>query len=144
MPSGLHRLIQTRPGESATAWLMFAYSFLAMTSHNIVKPITKSKFIVDLGAVGAAARYGPTYAVDELSKPFGVVQEQAAVQPGGQVELPLALRNLVQDATRQDQPALVVQSVLRAAKVGNHRVGTGAAAPCRAEPYLAPNHSQPF
>ena len=29
---------------------MFAYSFLAMTAYNIVKPITRSKFISDLGA----------------------------------------------------------------------------------------------
>ncbi len=30
--------------------LMFAYSFLAMTSHNILKPVTKSKFIDQLGS----------------------------------------------------------------------------------------------
>ncbi len=29
---------------------MFAYSFLAMTSHNILKPVTKSKFIDQLGS----------------------------------------------------------------------------------------------
>ncbi len=29
---------------------MFAYSFLAMTSYNILKPITRSKFISELGA----------------------------------------------------------------------------------------------
>ena len=29
---------------------MFAYSFLAMTAYNIVKPVTRSKFISDLGA----------------------------------------------------------------------------------------------
>ena len=29
---------------------MFAYSFLAMTAYNILKPITRSKFISDLGA----------------------------------------------------------------------------------------------
>src|SRR5262249_51901749 len=33
-----------------TAWLMFAYSFLAMTAYNILKPITRSKFITALGA----------------------------------------------------------------------------------------------
>lgn len=33
-----------------TAFLMFAYSFLAMTSYNIVKPITRSQFISSLGA----------------------------------------------------------------------------------------------
>jgi ATP/ADP translocase len=30
--------------------MMFAYSFLAMTAYNILKPITRSKFITDLGA----------------------------------------------------------------------------------------------
>ena len=30
--------------------LMFLYSFLAMTAYNIIKPITRSKFIADLGA----------------------------------------------------------------------------------------------
>ena len=29
---------------------MFAYSFLAMTSYNIIQPITRSKFITSLGA----------------------------------------------------------------------------------------------
>lgn len=42
-------LVQLREGESTTAALMFAYSFLAMTACNIVKPITRSKFISDLG-----------------------------------------------------------------------------------------------
>jgi hypothetical protein len=37
-------------GEAVTALLMFAYSFLAMTAYNIVRPITRSKFISDLGA----------------------------------------------------------------------------------------------
>ena len=36
--------------KPTVALLMFAYSFLAMTSHNILKPITKSKFIDQLGA----------------------------------------------------------------------------------------------
>lgn len=46
----LRRIVVFRQGEAATAWLMFAYSFLAMTAYNIVKPITRSKFITDLGA----------------------------------------------------------------------------------------------
>ncbi len=36
--------------EGITALLMFSYSFLAMTSYNIVKPITRSTFIGSLGA----------------------------------------------------------------------------------------------
>jgi AAA family ATP:ADP antiporter len=39
-----------REGEATTALLMFAYSFLAMTSYNIIQPVTRSKFISDLGA----------------------------------------------------------------------------------------------
>src|SRR5678815_813732 len=44
------RLTNTRKGERTVALLMFAYSFLAMTSHNILKPVFKSKFIDQLGS----------------------------------------------------------------------------------------------
>ncbi len=44
------KLVKLRDGEGATALLMFAYSFLAMTAYNILKPITRSKFIAALGA----------------------------------------------------------------------------------------------
>ena len=44
------KLVTLREGEAATALLMFAYSFLAMTAYNILKPITRSKFITALGA----------------------------------------------------------------------------------------------
>jgi ATP:ADP antiporter, AAA family len=46
----INRVVQFRHGEARTAWLMFAYSFLAMTAHNILKPISKSKFIGSFGA----------------------------------------------------------------------------------------------
>jgi AAA family ATP:ADP antiporter len=46
----LGRIVTLWEGEGTTAVLMFAYSFLAMTSYNIVKPITRSKFISGLGA----------------------------------------------------------------------------------------------
>ena len=46
----LQRIVVLHPGEAATAWLMFAYSFLVMTAYNIVKPITRSKAISSLGA----------------------------------------------------------------------------------------------
>jgi len=53
-PSLLSRLlrpvVELRDGESTTALLMFLYSFLAMTSYNIIKPITRSEFISSLGA----------------------------------------------------------------------------------------------
>ena len=44
------RLTNTRSGERTVAFLMFAYSFLAMTSHNILKPVSKSKFIDQIGS----------------------------------------------------------------------------------------------
>ena len=46
----LRPFAEVRPSESTTALLMFLYAFLAMTSYNIVQPITRSKFISDLGA----------------------------------------------------------------------------------------------
>jgi len=46
----LRPIVELREGESTTAAAMFAYSFLAMTAYNIIKPITRSKFISDLGA----------------------------------------------------------------------------------------------
>ena len=52
--SGIHRLlspiVQVREEESTNLLLMFLYSFLAMTSYNIVKPLATAKFISDLGA----------------------------------------------------------------------------------------------
>ena len=54
MPTLLRRaiakVVSLRDGEGATVLLMFAYSFLAMTAYNILKPITRSKFISALGA----------------------------------------------------------------------------------------------
>jgi ATP:ADP antiporter, AAA family len=41
---------ELRPGEGGTALLLFLYSFLAMTSYNVVKPVTRSQFISSLGA----------------------------------------------------------------------------------------------
>jgi AAA family ATP:ADP antiporter len=47
---GLAPVAQFREGELATGVMMFAYSFLAMTAYNVIKPITRSKFISSLGA----------------------------------------------------------------------------------------------
>jgi AAA family ATP:ADP antiporter len=47
---GLSPVVQFRESELATGLMMFAYSFLAMTAYNVVKPITRSKFISSLGA----------------------------------------------------------------------------------------------
>src|SRR5215203_3215335 len=46
----LRPIVQLRNGESTTALLMFLFSYLAMTSYNIIKPITRSEFISTLGA----------------------------------------------------------------------------------------------
>jgi AAA family ATP:ADP antiporter len=46
----LSPLVELRRGEGGTAVLMFASSFLAMTAYNAIKPLTRSKFISDLGA----------------------------------------------------------------------------------------------
>jgi ATP/ADP translocase/HEAT repeat protein len=46
----LRPVVDLRDGESTTAAAMFAYSFLAMTAYNIIKPITRSRFISNLGA----------------------------------------------------------------------------------------------
>jgi AAA family ATP:ADP antiporter len=46
----LRPIVQLRDGEATTALLMFLYSFLAMASYNIIKPITRSEFIASFGA----------------------------------------------------------------------------------------------
>src|SRR3954463_15697965 len=46
----LSPIVEVREEESQTAFMMFAYSFLAMTAYNAVKPLTRSKFISSLGA----------------------------------------------------------------------------------------------
>jgi AAA family ATP:ADP antiporter len=43
-------VVELRDEETITALLMFAYSFLAMSGYNVLKPTTRSKFIDDLGA----------------------------------------------------------------------------------------------
>ena len=43
-------VVELRKGETGTALLMFSYSFLAMTSYNALKPLTRSKFISSLGS----------------------------------------------------------------------------------------------
>ncbi len=46
----LSPIVEVRREERLTAFLMFAYSFLAMAGYNIVKPATRSQFINSLGA----------------------------------------------------------------------------------------------
>jgi ATP/ADP translocase/HEAT repeat protein/CRP-like cAMP-binding protein len=47
----LSPFVDLRKEEAASAVLMFAYSFLAMTAYNIIQPLTRSKLISSLGAV---------------------------------------------------------------------------------------------
>ncbi len=46
----LSPIVDVRREESFTALLMFLYSCLAMTAYNAIKPLTRSKFISNLGA----------------------------------------------------------------------------------------------
>jgi ATP:ADP antiporter, AAA family len=46
----LRPIAEIRPGETATVALLFAYSFLAMTGYNVLKPVTRGLFISNLGA----------------------------------------------------------------------------------------------
>lgn len=46
----LHPVVELRDEEVVGSLLMFAYSFLAMTAYNILKPITRSQFISELGS----------------------------------------------------------------------------------------------
>jgi AAA family ATP:ADP antiporter len=46
----LSPIVEVRREESFTAFLMFTYSCLAMTAYNVIKPLTRSKFISNLGA----------------------------------------------------------------------------------------------
>ena len=45
----LSPIVDVRKEETAGVALMFSYSFLAMTGYNVLKPVTRSKFISALG-----------------------------------------------------------------------------------------------
>jgi AAA family ATP:ADP antiporter len=46
----LSPIVDVRKEESLTAFMMFAYSFLAMAGYNVIKPATRSQYINSLGA----------------------------------------------------------------------------------------------
>ena len=46
----LSPVVELRENEVSTSVMMFAYSFLVMTAYTTLKPVTRSKFIADLGA----------------------------------------------------------------------------------------------
>ncbi len=87
----LSPVVELRKEEAATALLMFAYSFLLIWSYNIIKPITRSAFIKDLGAdnipwmplvagfVIAAFMAGYTWVVARLPERWGLPLIQGAM-----------------------------------------------------------------
>ena len=94
----LKPIVDLRESETATAALMFAYSFLAMTAYNIVKPATRSTFISGLGAdnlpwvqLGAGILIG--FIMQAYSRAIGFVPRRWAipVTQGGCVVLLVAL-----------------------------------------------------
>ena len=46
----LSPVVDLRESEISTSLMMFSYSFLVMTAYTALKPVTRSKFIADLGA----------------------------------------------------------------------------------------------
>ena len=46
----LSPVVELRENEVSTSVMVFAYSFLVMTAYTTLKPVTRSKFIADLGA----------------------------------------------------------------------------------------------
>jgi len=80
----LKPIVELRDNESVTAVLMFAYSFLAMTSYNIIKPATRSTFISGLGAdnlpwvqLGAGILIG--FIMQAYSRAIGLVPRRWAI-----------------------------------------------------------------
>jgi AAA family ATP:ADP antiporter len=85
------RVLTFRQGDGVIAALMFAYSFLAMTSYNIIKPLTRSRFISDLGSdnlpyvllAGAfiigAVMHWYTAAAERLARRHVIPATQAAI-----------------------------------------------------------------
>lgn len=87
----LSPVVELRKEETTTALLMFVYSFLLMWSYNIIKPITRSTFIKQLGAenipwmplvagfVIAAFMAGYTWIVARLPQRWGLPIIQTAM-----------------------------------------------------------------
>ena len=97
------QVIVLRPGEGRGVALMFAYSFLAMASYNILKPITRSKFIASFGAANLpwillAAGVIIGALMHQYSRVISRVPRQAVVPVtlGGIVALQLAFWALLQ------------------------------------------------
>jgi ATP:ADP antiporter, AAA family len=87
----LSPVVEMRKEESTTALLMFAYSFLVMWAYNVIRPITRSAFIKDLGAdnlpwmplvasfIIAAVMAGYTATISRLPRRWGLPIIQAAM-----------------------------------------------------------------
>ena len=87
----LSPVVEMRKEESTTALLMFGYSFLVMWAYNVIRPITRSAFIKDLGAdnlpwmplvasfIIAAVMAGYTATISRLPRRWGLPIIQAAM-----------------------------------------------------------------
>jgi ATP:ADP antiporter, AAA family len=87
----LSPVVEMRKEESTTALLMFAYSFLVMWAYNVIRPITRSAFIKDLGAdnlpwmplvasfIIAAVMAGYTATISRLPRRWGLPIIQAGM-----------------------------------------------------------------
>src|SRR5918995_3157505 len=87
----LSSVVEMRREERVTAFLMFAYSFLLMWGYNVIRPITRSAFIKNLGAdnlpwmplvagfVIAAFMAVYTWGISRLPRRWGLPIIQAAI-----------------------------------------------------------------
>ena len=83
----LRPIVDVAEHESVTLVLMFAYSFLAMTAYNILKPITRSQFISQLGAdnipyIPLVAAIAIGVIMQGYSKAAGIIPDHAAIAGG--------------------------------------------------------------
>src|SRR3990167_11262533 len=75
------RFVQIRPGEGRKVWLTFLYFFLVITAYYVIKPVSRSLVLDDLGSrlvpyadLLCAILMGPIVtsfarAVDRIAKP---------------------------------------------------------------------------
>ena len=70
----LSPIVDVRKEEASVLLLMFLYSFLAMTSFNIIKPLTRAQFISDLGAVERPLNSSGRLAIDIPMQRFLVMR----------------------------------------------------------------------
>ena len=129
----LSPVVPLRKEESTSLLLMFLYSFLAMTSYNIVKPVTQSKFIDSLGAVYVPVNplfkeHELVYELNDAGATTIVVQDQLAPLLMS-VRMQTRLRTIYTTsagAMLPDQPTLPLPAGLDAPPVAVAATGTTA------------------